>query len=168
MCFGKTAHNPATHITVTVPSDKCLVCQSGATSRPPRRENRACGGSDSSSNVFCRHFRRIKSCVYCRGQAGPPIGSNKSAQPRITFGNYQGNVTDALRRSEAELACSEIGIVTTRTSKGVLIFERRHRDRGDWDRHRATPRVQASGSKREVSCIRRISYLLRCARMARS
>ena len=46
-----------------VPSDKCLVCQSGATSRPPLRENRACGGSDSSSNVFCRHARAYQSCV---------------------------------------------------------------------------------------------------------
>ena len=130
MCFGKTAHNPATHITVTVPSDKCLVCQSGATSRPPRRENRACGGSDSSSNVFCRHFRRIKSCVYCRGQAGPPIGSNKSAQPRFTFGNYQGNVTDALRRSEAELACSEFDIFTTRSPGPASLLERVEREGG--------------------------------------
>ena len=44
-------------------SDKCLDCQSGATSRPPRRENRACGGSDSSSNVLVvtpeRHSCRV-------------------------------------------------------------------------------------------------------------
>ena len=35
-----------------VPSDKCLDCQSGATSRPPRREDHACGRSDSSSIVW--------------------------------------------------------------------------------------------------------------------
>jgi hypothetical protein len=43
-----------------VPSDKCLDCQSGATSRPPRRENRACGGSDSSSNVFVVTRNRVE------------------------------------------------------------------------------------------------------------
>ena len=42
------------------PSDKCLDCQSGATSRPPRRENRACGGSDSSSNVFVVTRNRVE------------------------------------------------------------------------------------------------------------
>ena len=36
---------------------------------------------------------------------------------------FQSNVTDAFRRSEAELACSEISIVTTRTS---VFRERRH------------------------------------------
>ena len=36
---------------------------------------------------------------------------------------FQGSVTDAFRRSEAELACSEISIVTTRTS---VFRERRH------------------------------------------
>ena len=41
-------------------SDKCLDCQSGATSRPPRRENRACGGSDSSSNVFVVTRNRVE------------------------------------------------------------------------------------------------------------
>ena len=40
---------------------------------------------------------------------------------------FQGNVTDAFRRSEAELACSEISIVTTRTS--VFRERRAHTDR---------------------------------------
>ena len=100
-------------------SDKCLECQSGATSRPPRRENRARGGSDSSSNVFCRHARasikveswlaEVGSGARCHVRSSPARGSRSEY--------FQGNVTDAFRRSEAELACSEIGIVTTRTSR---------------------------------------------------
>ena len=40
------------------PSDKCLDCQSGATNCPPRREDHACRGSDSSSNSFRPHRKK--------------------------------------------------------------------------------------------------------------
>ena len=63
---------------------------------------------------------------------------------------FQGNVTDAFRRSEAELACSEISIVTTRTS--VFRERRAHTDRDgrgvgcgglgvQWSQKRALPYI---------------------------
>ena len=66
-----------------VPSDKCLDCQSGATSRPPRREDHACRGSDSSSNSLVVTWKLTTSGGV---RTTPPGGS----RARITFGILPG------------------------------------------------------------------------------
>jgi hypothetical protein len=82
---------------------------------------------DQIRHLKNRHFRSsLMRCVCCRNSVATRgarhAGQKTRSRARFTFGNYQGNVTDAKWRSEAELACSEIGIVTTRTSRERFIF----------------------------------------------
>ena len=79
-----TRHRSRRPITIVVdPSDKCLDCQSGATSRPPRREDHACRGSDSSSNSLVVTWNLTTSGGV---RTTPPGGS----RARITFGILPG------------------------------------------------------------------------------
>ena len=120
-------------------------CQSWATSRVPRGAKTArAGRSVSSSNVVLvvtsveadekagRGARRVRirqspnrirgidpsSRGIDRRSGGGCARARRTADGRFCSRSeyFQGNVTDASRRSEAELACSEFDIVTTRTN----------------------------------------------------
>ena len=120
-------------------------CQSWATSRVPRGAKTArAGRSVSSSNVVLvvtsveaggkagRGARRVRirqspkrirgidpsSRGIDRRSGGGGARARRTADGRFCSRSeyFQGNVTDASRRSEAELACSEFDIVTTRTN----------------------------------------------------
>ena len=90
------------------------------------------GGSASSSNVvFIVIWKSIAAGARWFGAGSGERWRGHRGWSRSV--NFQGNVTGAFRQSEAELACSEFDIFTTRSPGPASFLERVEREGGKSD-----------------------------------